>query len=201
VSWRTLQFHRRAGAGQLTHLTAEQIDALGRAEAAWADVLLGKAAHPGEFEQHVYPLDTLAPGTPGLSPMINRYFLRATDLDVVAGPDTVFVYTKLLRLIVIGFVRMPRKHGWHGGKLHVRRGVWGTRVYKMPGLMARYLSERADLHAGALRSLSPRQREKTSRLIGENVSAIATSEAFRAMTADVDLAGDAAFRASKPDDE
>lgn len=200
VSWRTVQFFRRAQGGQLAHLTAEQMAVLCRAEEAWADVMLGKAPHPGEFEQHIYPLDTLAAGTPGVSPMINRYFLRATDLDVVAGSDTVFVYTKLLRLIVIGFVRMPRKHGWHGGKLHVRRGVWGTRAYRMPGLMARYLSSRADRHAVALRSLSERQREKTSRLIDANLDAIATSEAFRAMAADVDLAGDAAFRISKPDD-
>jgi hypothetical protein len=201
VSWRTVQFHRRAHAGQLGHLTAEQVAVLRRAEAAWADVMLGKAPHAGEFEQHIYPLDTLAGGAPGVSPMINRYFLRATDLDVVAGSDTVFVYTKLLRLIVIGFVRMPRKHGWHGGKLHVRRGVWGTRVYRIPALMARYLSGRADLHAAALRGLSQRQREKTSRLIDANLDRIATSEAFRAMVADVDLAGDAAFRVSKPDDE
>jgi hypothetical protein len=203
VSWRTLQLHRiKSEGGHLRHLSPDQDALLRRAEEVWVRFMNGDLPHPGEFEQHIYPLDTLESGPVArLPPVINRYLLRSVDTDVIAAPDTVFVYTKMLRLMVIGFVQIPDLRDWHGGKLHVRKGILGTRRYRLPGAMMGYMSRRAGLTATAMQALSPRQRERTRQVITNNLDRLVGSEVLRAMDADVRLFGDDAFRATGDHDE
>jgi hypothetical protein len=200
ISWRTVQFHRaHAQDGRPRHLSAEQQALLDRAEETWVSFMRGTAANPGIFEQHIYPLDTLESGPASLPVGINPYLLRSVDMDVVAAPGTVFVYTKMLRLMVIGFVQIADERDWHGGKLHVRKGLLGTRTYRMPGRMLEYFSRRVEAVAVAQRSLSPRQRARTRRLIDRNLDRLVGTEIFRATDADVHLFGDAVF--SNRDDQ
>jgi hypothetical protein len=145
------------------------------------------------FEQHAYFLDTLESGPASLPVGINPYFLRSVDMDVLVAPNTVFVYTKMLRVMVIGFVQVGDQRDWHGGKLHVRKGVLGSRKYRMPGMMPAYFKRRVEAVSTAQRSLSPRQRDRTRRLIDGNLDRLAGSEIFRATDADVRLFGTAAF--------
>jgi hypothetical protein len=201
VSWRTVQY-LRAQNGQLTHLSSDQQDLLRRAERTWTQFLLGEVEHPGEFEHHAFPLDVIETGgVQGLSPIINRYLLRAVDGDLVAAPGSVIVYTKMLRILVIGFVQMEDRSAWLGGKLHVRRGTFGTRRYRLPGAMRSYINSRAAAQARALRSLSPRQRERTRQVIDSNLVTLGKSEVFRAVDADVRLFGSEAFRVTAADGE
>jgi hypothetical protein len=203
LSWRVVQFMKaRAGRGHHSkHLTPGQGNTLAAAETTWAAFLRGEVANPGTFEQHIFPLDALMGSrSERLSPAINRYLLRAVDMDIVAAPDTAFVFTKMPGLMVIGFVVIPDRRHWVGGKLHVSKGVIGTRTYKLPGAMLGYVSRRADATAAAVRSLSPRQLARSQQVIDQNLDNLAGSEPFRAMAADVAIFGDDAFAATRGED-
>src|SRR5258706_1587318 len=92
VSWRVLQMHREKAS--FSSWAPEAISRLNEAEGAWKDVLLGKRAHPGSFEQHILPLDAIGEiRGPDIPPNINRYLMRATDTDVAHSESTEFVYS------------------------------------------------------------------------------------------------------------
>src|SRR5205085_8831678 len=102
----------------------EAISRLNEAEGAWKDVLLGKRAHPGSFEQHMLPLDAIGEiRGPDIPPNINRYLMRATDTDVAHSESTEFIYSKLGPLMIFGFIRCDRRHHWRGTKISATEGL------------------------------------------------------------------------------
>ena len=107
VSWRVLN-HLVDKTNLSTfpeRLKANASDAM----AHWKDFLLGDAPHPAQFEQHMLPfgpVESYRNMEP--PPNINRYFLRAMDVDVVHGGEKVaYVYSKIGRLVLLGFIEMP----------------------------------------------------------------------------------------------
>jgi hypothetical protein len=147
------------------------------------------------FEQHVVHLDAPS-GIDALpvSPYLNRYLLRAWDLDVVTSPEVCVTYAKLCRVAVFGIVRARRPREWKGTKLHVREGALGSRDVHLPGFLSKYWNSRADLIGESLATLSPRQQSKIASVFASTpLEVLAQSEAFRAMSADVRLSGNAAF--------
>jgi hypothetical protein len=196
VLWRLVA---EIGDGGLSHLTEQQRDAARTAERTWREFLVGSRSTPGQFEVHVLPLDEIESHTyPELSPFINRYFLRAVDSGVVANSSMAFVFAKLCRVLVIGFVQSKSLHKWQGTRLRVRRGTIGGPVkYVIEKNVFNYFNNRATQAASVLAGLSARQKSKVEIAVRENLDTIAASEILRGMTADIRLAGQSAFRVTE----
>jgi|CXWL01.1.fsa_nt_gi hypothetical protein len=194
VSWRVLQFHKEE-----TSLKRYESDAVARiaeAEATWKAFLLGQRPHPGHFEQHLVPFDaieSISNGGENLSPNLNRYLMRAVDMDLLKSETTNFAYAKLGRFVILGFIREDRPNRWQRTKVHVKTGRIEPCQYTMPRELFEYLNSRARHVAGLLSGVSRRQSEKIDQAFRSNVEKYVGSDEFVAMQNDVRMFGDAAF--------
>ena len=192
VSWRVLRAALERN--EFEAWPAEAVARLHVADAAWRDVLLGKRPHAGLQQQHMLPLDQIESTTGmGLVPNINRYLMRAVQMDLCVAGDTIFTFVKLGRFIILGFVNEPKMDRWKGTKVLATDGFIEPRKYAVPGMLAHYLNEKADKMAGALRSMSDAQHTKVDKAFRDNVDQYIDSDAYDAMVADIEMFGDAAF--------
>jgi len=200
VSWRVLSTAKEDGG--LNHFSDTQRDAADRALKAWSDFLFDKLPHPGVFEQHLLPLDAIQSYEGGDLPAnINRYLLRTVDMDTVCNDRTAFVFSKVGRFVIVGFIDLREPRTWSGTKVHVREGVIEPRSYSLPAKFAEYLIGQARRFAEIHKKISPRQREKIDENMERNLEQLADSESFAAMDHDVRLFGTAAFDIHRADDE
>ena len=166
VSWRVLLLYR-----ELTDLKGyepEAIERIDAAEAAWKALLLGQRPHPGPFEQHLLPFDaikSISSTRDDLSPNLNRYLMRTVDMDLCRGGKAIYVYAKLGRFAILGFVREDQPNQWQGTKVHVRTGLIEPRTYTLPRAFFEYLNGKARRTAELLASISPGQSEEDRQII------------------------------------
>lgn len=199
VSWRVLRFYTDE-----QHVKDYEPEALARianAEATWRAFLLGQRPHPGQFQQHLLPLDAISNATgglpPNLSPNINRYLMCDIDMDLCRGNRSIFVYSKLGRFIILGFVSEEHPtRNWRGTKIHATEGVIEPRKYVLPKPFWEYLNSKARQMSSILDGVSSRQQQKIDEAFRLNVDKIIGSDLFAAMKADFEIFGEAAF--SKP---
>jgi hypothetical protein len=191
VSWRTLIYYMCRD----TRLS-QQPEVL-HAERIWREVLLGKRPHPEGNEQHMLHVDVVQGTTLPVSPFLNRYLLRALDMDFVTSQAESFTYTKLGRLLLFGFVRSHTWRRWKGTKLHVRGGYVGEGQVEVPSELGTFLNAKANTVAASLQTMSPHQRQKIEDIFRSKQAAIIEAEVFRAMHADVALSGSSAFEVTK----
>lgn len=191
VSWRVLRFCRDDG--QLQSWEPEAIARVESAEAVWRDVLLGKRSNPGVFQQHMLPLDQISQTSSEFVPNINRYLMRAIQLDICRGSQSIFTLAKLGRFIILGFVHEPEPTRWKGTKVHATHGYVEPRKFVVPHALRDYLNEKAQKMRQALASISDRQAEKVEAAFKANIDRFAGSDAFIAMQADIDMFGNEAF--------
>lgn len=193
VSWRTLQFFTERG---FTHLSTDHLEAVKEASETWRRFLLDEVRHPDRFEQHVIVVDAIVRhSTPKLSPYLNRYLLRAVDLDIVSSPSSAFTYTKLCRLMIFGFIAVQRPRDWENTKVHLRKGHLGSRNPVVPEQLFDYWNAKADKMGKAMNSLSPKQKLRIEDLLRRRADEAVVSEVFRAMAHDVAHSGKEAFAA------
>lgn len=195
VSWRVLTFYREiAGLGQFTE--AQKQEAASAAK-HWKDFLQGAVQNPGRFEQHVIPLDIIESFSGGhWSPFINRYLTRTVDMDVAASERSAFVYSKMGRLLLIGFISGQQRSEWKETRLHVREGsIGGVKQYTVPGNLMQFVNSKAERAAQRLASMSQKQTDLVQQSIREKVETgeILQSEIVQAMGQDVLLFGSEAF--------
>src|ERR1039458_2524178 len=158
VSWRILTYFSQLG---LKHFTEEQQQAARAALSTWRSFLLGESENPGAHELHMVLLDRIADHTfSNLPKNFNRYLVRSIEPDVVRGKESVFVYAKMCRVVIIGFVRKNPKEKWGGTKLHVGKGEIGGLNYELPSQLLKYMCGRAQRLIELEAKLSPRQRQK-----------------------------------------
>jgi hypothetical protein len=157
--------------------------------------LLDKRPHPERHEQHLLPLDLIESYTsPDIPPNINRYILRSVDIEVAwSSPKNVFVYSKLGRFLIVGFINVEQRKKWVGTKVHVQRGVLGSRYYQCPPGFGEFFFERARKAARVLTQISEKQQRKIDQSLQKNMEKGTTSETLKAMDQDVWLFGKAAF--------
>lgn len=193
VSWRTLVWPQD---GRWSHLHPWQLESAGKAAEMWRQFLIGEREHPGSNEQRMIPLDVLeSHTTPEISPFINRYMLRTVVADVVRSKRLVFTYTKLCRILILGFVDVPNRAKWRGGKVSVKRGsLGGPAEYHWPREFSEYVNHSANTGGAALGRMSAKQTAKLAALMEKDPERIANTEVFRAMTRDVEFSGTRAFR-------
>lgn len=181
VSWRVLHVYREETS--LSDYPTELLARLDDAERVWKEVLLGRRAHPGAFQQHVLPLDALENATGAFVPNINRYLMRAIDMDLVRGGTTNLVYSKLGRFILLGFVQESHRNHWRGTKVHATEGLIGHSNYVVPSQFAEYLNHKARRMAKINETISKRQRERIDEAFWANIDQFVKSDQFRAMDA------------------
>jgi len=191
LSWRVLRFYLEES--NLKDWSAESLVHVEKAERIWRELLLGERPHPEAFQQHILPLDQIQSTSGKLAPNINRYLMRAVDMDLCRGGKTIFTYTKLGRFIVLGFVHEPNPNQWRGTKVNANKGLVGPKEYVLPWAFGEYLNEKAHRMAELLNSVSEKQQAKIDGAFRKNVDRYLESDAYQAMLADVSIFGDAAF--------
>jgi hypothetical protein len=194
ISWRVLQHYKDESA--LKNYEPNAIACIAEAERTWKSFLLGQIPHPGRFPQHLLPLggiEAIQSQSESLSPNINRYLMRTIDTDIVRSKTTNFVYTKLGRFLILGFIREDIPSRWPGEKVHVKTGRIGPRRYTMPNEFFEYINSKARLEATLISGVSPRQADKIKQAYLENIDTFIGSDAFIAMENDIRMFGGAAF--------
>jgi hypothetical protein len=138
-------------------------------------------------------IDSNSRGTGDLPPNINRYFVRTIDMDLAHGGKTNFVYSKLGRFIILGFINDDRPARWKDTKIHLKTGRVEPRTYKLPSVFIEYLKSRARYMLGTASSISLRQATKIDQALLSNIEKFTGSDAFVALQNDVRMFGDASF--------
>jgi hypothetical protein len=199
VSWRALVYQKHHGG--LDHIEARHPGAVDRALETWREFPLGLRSHPGVHEQHMLPFDVVIDSThPDTPSNLNQWILRTMEIDAACNADSAFVFTKMCRFLLFGFIVMPNSRQWKATKLHVNNGtIGGKQHYRVPGPFGNYFMSRADKFRDLQRNLSPRQQEIVEKSYASNPERVAASESFQAFDADVRLFGDAAFRENEGD--
>lgn len=197
VSWRVLNFFIEKA--DLNHFPTELQTRARSAHKIWKEFLLGRCSHPERHEQHFLPLDAIESfNHSDMPPNINRYILRTVDIDAVWGGENAFIYSKLGRFVIVGFVNMQRPLQWQGTKIHVRHGVLMPQTYRLPVQFGEYLMGQARKAAEVQSRISDRQNKRIEESLWKNIDKVANSESFRAMEHDVRLFGKDAFK-KKPE--
>lgn len=169
--WRVLRFY--LDEKHLNNWSTEALGHIVKAERIWRELLLGERPHPEAFQQHLLPLDQIESASGELAPNINRYLMRAIDMDVCKGEQVIFTYAKLGRFIVLGFVQ-PKK-------------------YVLPLPFWEYVNQKAKRMADLLNGVSDKQAGKIDTAFRKNVDCYLGSDAFQAMSADISMFGNNAF--------
>lgn len=187
LSWRSLQYLRTVH--DMTTLAPARLNDVLRAEETWRRFLLGELEHPAEFEQRFVRLGEIAAlprGFSGFSEGLNRYWMRATDVDLLEDDDgLLLVYTKIARFVILGIVSRG-KLDFGGQRLAVRKGSIRKNSAISMDLIA-FLNGRAEHGLAALRSLSDYERAKNAELVAKRGAAYKESDAFAAIRADMRL--------------
>lgn len=191
LSWRIIRFY--LDEGHLKDWDAEAITHVNAAEQIWRELLLDKQPHPGACQQHLLPLNRIESATGELAFNINRYLMRAIDMDICRRGKAIFTYAKLGRFIILGFVHEPNPEHWHGAMVHVNKGTVSPMKYVLPRSFGEYLNEKARRMANLLEGVSPKQRAKIDEAFRQNADRYVGSDAFEAMAADISMFGDSAF--------
>ncbi len=196
VSWRVLMFfgHEKSE----SHFSPQQKQMADKARETWRRFLLGEVNDPGDYNQHLLPLDVIQDYQgPKISPFLNRYFLRSIHVDMISTRSSAYIYTKMCRLVLFGRIQEERPKLWKGMQLRLSKGDIRPRDYHIPGGIADYLNRKADEANSALESVSPRQQGVIDAMFEKNIDALANSEVFRAMNYDVAHSGEDAFSKRK----
>jgi hypothetical protein len=191
LSWRVLRFYIEEGA--ISDYPQEVIEQIKRAEVVWRELLLGKRPHPGEYQQHILPVDRVASVSDGFAPNLNRYLTRAIDMDLCRGHKTVFSYAKLGRFIVLGFVAEPEPNRWRGTKVNANQGTIEPKSYVLPAAFGEYINGKAKRMATLLESMSEQQHKKVDEAFRKSIDKLVGSDAYDALRADIEMFGSAAF--------
>lgn len=191
LSWRVLKFFLEDG--HLKDWESMALTRVGEAEAAWRSVLLGTSEHAGRHEQHLLPLDRIGSATGTLAPNINRYLMRAIQMDICRGSESIFTYAKIGRFIVLSFVHEPNRSQWRGTKVSANEGFVEPKKYVLPAAFGEYLNNKARRMSELVDSMSDLQHAKVDAAFRKNVDCYTRSDAFHVMTADVGMFGYMAF--------
>jgi len=188
ISWRVLVYGKENG---LNHFSIEQMAKADEALENWREFLLSNRKSPAPFDQQLFPLSKITDHSiANLSPFINRYFLRAVDVDIACSDKRAFTYVKMGKMMLFGLIQENHPNHWKNGKIRVTHGVIGNEKYVLPFGLDKYISDRANKAANIYPSMSPNQQNKIQQYTLANEVKIGQSEIFKAMKQDFELFGD-----------
>jgi len=197
VSWRVLTYFIKEL--DLSHFPPNLQEKVKIALSYWKEFLLGETPHPSKFEQHMLPLDRIDRFTySDMPPNINRYIFRTVDIDTVhSGEEVAYVYIKMGRILLVGFIEVPHPRDWKGTKLHVKSGILGSKHYILPSGFGDYFINKAKRLIAIQKSMSERQKNRINETYRKDLDRAGRSETIEAMDYDVILFGDSAFTNEK----
>ena len=135
------------------------------------------------------------------SPNMNRFMIRGTHINLVYSQGKpAFMFTKMGRMALFGFIEITYLRRWKGTKVHVREGHVGGNI-SVPSQVLEYLADCARKVGEQYSSISPRQKEIIADTLRRDPDRAAASETFEAMDHDVRLFGKTAFLECDPEDE
>lgn len=200
VSWRVLSYLHEMG---LSHFSSALLGHVENALDTWREFLLDKCVHPDGFEQHMLLMDLVdSHSINNLPPNMNRYLLRTVEINSACRESQAFVYTKMCRVMLVGFINIDRPRQWQGSKLHLNHGKINSQTYTLPDYFRRYIFERARKAGGFNGKVSAKQASNISTTYRQGMQRATSSETWRALDQDVLLSGSAAFsdESSDPND-
>jgi len=193
VSWRVLIFFRNYL--DLNHFPNNLLPSVDKALNTWKDFLLDKQPHPVSFEQHMLPFTGFIKdcNDPELPSNFNRYVARSIDIDAACSKTEAFIYVKMCRILLIGFIAMDYPNLWRDTKIHVNRGILEKKRYKVPITIRNFMYYKAKRVQKVQRSMTDRQWDRIGQDYEKNPEKFRDSEMFHAITRDSIMFGDAAF--------
>ena len=187
VSWRVLAYMQEkcVDARFNERFGSDVAEAL----STWLDFLLGRRADIGRFEQHLLPFGAIAKADGQLPANMQRYLMRAVEIDRPYGDQSAFTFAKLGHLILIGFIREPEATLWNGAKVAIGAGTIAPTTLVLPDWPLRYLMGRADRLAQLQNGISARQTAIIDKICKANPQRVANSETLEAWIEDNRLQG------------
>jgi hypothetical protein len=191
VSWRSLTYYMDISGGEIQY-SRDALELIEDALRVWSDFILDRCGHPGKFEQHIMLLDTIesVSSTSGLPSNLNRFFVRGTHLNMAFSDELpAFIFTKMGRMFLFGFINVTKPRYWEGTKIHVKEGYVGGNI-RIPRQVFDYLIECARKHETEYREISPRQKKIISDTLRRNTGRASASETYQTLDCDVRLFGE-----------
>lgn len=191
ISWRVLSWYKRADGTEYSHDAEELMtEALG----TWKAFLLDQVHDLAPFHQHMILFDAIESmrNIAHLPPNMNRYFLRTIEVNLALSQgNPAFIYTKMGRMAVWGFLNCRNSDHWKDTKINVGAGVIGGNVIVPEGFL-NYLVDRAVKVACEYEGLSDKQSVVVERSYRKNMERAVRSETWRGLDEDVRLFGEEA---------
>ena len=188
IVWRVLA-HQRAHP-ELNHLTfGSDYSRTDGASAIWAEVLMGRRPHPGEFRLNWLWFNYITNGPPE----INRYIFHACDFDVWASEKRSFSVAHIPGVFIVGTLEDTHRGEFRGLDISFKGGrhhAHGTKA--APLWLKHYVDQKMQARRTAIDSLTPAQQAKIAQTVLADPEKAIRSPLFRAVMHD---------RAANPDSE
>lgn len=190
VSWRSMLHLQNLGQEQADATASQLVD---KAMSTWHEYLLGNRPHPDRFEQHIMLFDRIDPtrgiDLPDLPGNFNRFLMRGTYMNQAHSKGhPLFIFTKMGRMCVLGFIGISHPRQWQGTKIHVKGGSIGGDI-SVPVQFFDYLKSRAEKLQSEYSEISEKQRGKISQAFDDNTERAVESELYEATLADIEMFG------------
>lgn len=195
ISWRVLTYFKECL--DLNHFSENLLKSVDNALNIWQEFLLDKRQHPYNCEQHILLFrgfntdrhDSKLPSN------FNQYISRSIDIDAVCSKTQpcAYIYVKMCRVLLIGFIEMNHRDRWRGTKIHVNKGTLEIKRYRMPSFIRDFMFHKSRRLQNINKEMSTRQWDKISKDYQKNFDKYPHSEMFNAITYDFMLFGDDAF--------
>ncbi|WP_176216959.1 hypothetical protein [Andreprevotia lacus] len=192
ISWRVLCFFLTEG--HVASYPSAAIEQMKKAEIIWREHLLGERLHPGPHQQHLLPMDQVASVQGKIAPNINRYLMRAIDIDLCHSHQSIFTYAKLGRFIILGFISESTPNRWRDTKVNAKNGTIEPKSYTLPAAFGDYINHKAQRISILLGEISEKQKRKIDASFRKNIDNYIGSDAHKAMVADIELFGETALK-------
>jgi len=193
ISWRILTFFKDSL--DLKHFSPEMLKSADDALNIWREFLLDKKPNPDKCEQHMLPFRGFITdrNDSELPSNFNRYVSRSVDIDAACSKSQAYVYAKMCRILLIGFIQMDHRERWRDTKVHAKHGTLEKQHYSIPIDVRNFMYYKARKAQKVSRTMSTRQWNKVGKDYERNLDKFPDSEMFRAITHDFILFGNDAF--------
>ncbi len=186
IVWRVLMLSRKFG---IANYSTHHLSMVDSTLNAWREYLMDDSVIPKFPNIRMLILDSIIQtSNPGMPEDLNRYFMRAVEIDVCKSPTCIFVYAKVCRLTFIGFVNMPDTHRCLGSPIRFDNGQLDRRLKQgVTEDVLDYIMERIR-HMSEIEShLSSKQKQSIIDTIDSDPQRYLRSDTHDALVKDIAL--------------
>ena len=190
VSWRALTWYMDYSSVRDTYTESAKA-VIAAALQTWKRFLFAEIPNPQEYQQHLILLDSIENAThlERLPPNFNRYLTRGIEINIAHCDDhPLYIYTKMGKVVLLGFLGITHHRQWVGTKLCVKDGRIDGNI-TIPSQFGEYLIDRAGCVQQKYAEISERQKENITKTYEADLDRAAASETLRMMAKDVELFG------------